>query len=105
MFETTIVHPRGGPTKCLVYPDESGELNVVYPDNVMSATHIVLVGGTTHQARMYVVVKPAKGEEFSVDPFDFRWNSGMSCLLVQSLMCVTWLQLTVPSCCESFVAD
>lgn len=85
MFETTIVHPRGGPTKCLVYPDESGELNAVYPENVMPATHIVRVGGAVHQARMFVVVKTEDGEEFSVDPFDFRWNSGTSCLLAHSL--------------------
>lgn len=85
MFETIIVHPSGGPTKCLVYPftDASGQLGIMYPDNILSETHSVRVGGTVHKARMFVVVKTERGEELSVDPFDFRWNSGTSHLLAR----------------------
>jgi hypothetical protein len=83
MFETLVVHPKGGqPAKCLVYPiknDPNGrKLGIVFPEDIMPATHSVRVDtdGTVQEARMLIVIKnDIDGKEYFVDPFAFRWNS------------------------------
>lgn len=76
MFETLVVHPRNGLTKCLVYPLGDSRLGFICPVEVMRATHTVRHGGSSHEARMHVVCTTERNETISVDPFDFRWNSG-----------------------------
>lgn len=71
MFETTVIHPRGGQTKCMVYP-YADTLGILFPDNIMPTSHRIRFKGTDHEARMCVVVSTEHGEEFPVDPFDFR---------------------------------
>lgn len=76
MFESHVAHPTGGTTKCLVYPDGTGKLGIIYPEQVMWPTHQVCVDGIHREARMAVVVKNENGNHYSVDPFHFKWNSG-----------------------------
>ena len=73
-----MAHPEGGTTECLLYPaDPSNKiLGLIYPKDVRWESHIVEVEGALQEARMFVVVKDQRGCTYSVDPFDFRWNSG-----------------------------
>lgn len=81
MFETLVVHPAYGTTKCLVYPFGPGELGIIFPQDVMYSTHRIRIEGKFQEARMFVGVKNKQGESYSVDPFDFKWNAG-KCLKV-----------------------
>lgn len=82
MFKTWKVIKRGETIECLVYPLERRELGIIYPKDRMYETHVVQnpVDGKEAMARMVVVVADGTGKECRVDPFDFRWSSGMFCL-------------------------
>jgi hypothetical protein len=97
MFKTLKANPKGETTECLVYPlvpDTPGgnNLGIIYLPHVLYQTHVVLnpVSGKGEEARMEVevIVKNGHNEKCTVDPFDFRWSSGMFCLwLARHLHC------------------
>jgi len=59
-----------------VYPVDPDKLGIIFPPDVLWATHTVTFDGNIHEARMSVIVDDGQGTQYSVDPFGFRWNSG-----------------------------
>ena len=57
MFKTYVTHPTVGTTECLVYPIGNDHLGIVYPRDVMWASHQIRVNGELQEARMSIVVK------------------------------------------------